>query len=143
MVGAAGASMASAQNYVVVDYLQSRQALDDLERRINIESLYTKPSIDLLSRFNPRRKDEYLTRYWGRMTSARFDPMTGLATAEVRAFSPADAERIANAMIASSEDLVNNIINKPNMDAVKAAEKQVAQAQQQLADARSRLATFP
>jgi capsular polysaccharide transport system permease protein len=141
-MGGQGTSIASAQNYVVVDYLQSRQAIADLEKRLNLSALYSRSDIDFMSRFNPRKSDEYLADYWKKMVAASYDPMTGLATVTVRAFKPQDAKAIADGLVISSEGLVNNIINKPNLDAVRAAELQVVTSQQRVKDVRGRLAAF-
>ncbi|HEY2179479.1 MAG TPA: hypothetical protein VGH15_12940 [Caulobacteraceae bacterium] len=137
-----GTSIASAQNYVVVDYLQSSQAIADLEKRLNLRAIYSRPGIDFLSRFNPRKSDEYLVDYWKNMVSASYDPMTGLAIVTVRAFKPQDAKMVADGLVSGSESLVNNIINRPNLDAVHAAEQQVATSQQRVRDVRQRLAAF-
>ena len=142
LTGSQGTSIATAQNYVVVDYLQSPQAVADLEKRINVRALYTRPSIDIFSRFNPKKSDEYFDKYWTKMVTADFDPMTGIATARVKAFTPQDAKLIADTLASQSEDLVNNIINKPNMEAVKAAEQEVATDEQRVRDVRGRLAAY-
>ena len=142
LTGGQGSSLASAQNYVVVDYLQSPQAVTDLQKRLNVRAIYSRPGIDFLSRFNPRKSDEYLAKYWSKMVTANYDPMTGIATAHVKAFTPQDAKLIADTLASQSENLVNNIINKPNMDAVAAAQQQVAQSQQRVKDVRGRLAAY-
>lgn len=142
LTGGQGSSLASAQNYVVVDYLQSPQAVTDLQKRLNVRAIYSRPGIDFLSRFNPSKSDEYLAKYWAKMVTADYDPMTGIATARVKAFTPQDSKLIADTLASQSENLVNNIINKPNMDAIKAAEQQVAQSQQRVKDVRGRLAAY-
>ena len=142
LTGGQGSSLASAQNYVVVNYLQSPQAVADLQKRLNVRAIYSRPGIDFLSRFDPSKPNEYLAKYWAKMVTADYDPMTGIATARVKAFTPQDAKLIADTLTAQSQNLVNNIINKPNMDAVASAEQQVAQSRQRVKDVRGRLAAY-
>src|SRR5690606_9594887 len=51
-------------NYVVTDYLSSRQVIDELRNKIGLVSIYSKVNIDWLSRFNPTRPVEKFAAYW-------------------------------------------------------------------------------
>jgi len=120
------------ENYVVADYLKSRQAVDDLQQRIRLTDLYSKSDIDFLSRFNPSNPIEQFVHYWQNMTTAYHDQITGITTAKVRAFSPEDALLVANTMVALSEQLVNEMASRSQSDAVKFAENEVQKAQERL-----------
>jgi capsular polysaccharide transport system permease protein len=139
-----GGSSASLQNYVVIDYLLSRQAVDELERRIGVRALYSGPQSagDPLARFDNGASMEKFVAYWRRMVSATYDPMTGLANANVRAFTPQDARLIADTLVAMSEELVNDIARRPQLDTVRFAEGEVRRAEQRMKDVRSALTEF-
>jgi capsular polysaccharide transport system permease protein len=140
--GGGGSMNASAQNYVVVDYLKSRQAADELQKRIDARALYSRPAIDGLARFNNHRPQEYFARYWNKMVSAEFDPMTGLAVVKVKAFTPQDAHLIAQTLVGMSDDIINDVANKPYEDAVKSAKDQVNEEQAQLSAIQKEMGQF-
>ena len=136
------ASMATAQNYIVTDYLASRQAVEDLESRIKISQMFAKPDIDWMSRFDAKAPIEKLADYWQRMVTARFDPVTGIATAEVHAFSAADARLIATTLVGLSEELVNRIAMRSKLDSVRFAENEVRRAEDRLKASRAALTAY-
>lgn len=137
-----GASNSPLENYMVADYLTSRQVAEELDRRIHVRSLYSKPGIDWWARFDPTAPMEKFVTYWQKMVSANYDPITGIATAQVRAFSPEDAFLVGNSMVQLSEELINRIANRSNTDAVRFAEKEVAQAQDRLKKARVEMTAY-
>jgi capsular polysaccharide transport system permease protein len=140
ILGSSGST--NTNNYIVVDYLTSMEAIQALQQRINIVDLYSKPSIDTWSRFNRLLPIESFARYWQYALTAHFDPVTGIASARVRAFSPQDALLIANTMVKLSEDLVNEIAIRSQKDAVRFSQGEVDKAEQRLRQIRDRLTEY-
>lgn len=120
------------ENYLVVEYLTSRQAVEDLQRRLDLVGLYSRPEIDSWSRYDASQPLEKFVGYWRNMVRAHFDMITGIATAEVRAFSPQDAVAVAQALVAMSEKLVNDISMRTRNDTVQFAEGEVEKAQERV-----------
>lgn len=141
-VGGQATMGSGTQDYLVVDYLKSAQVISDIRAMMAVQSFYERPTIDKLSRFPRSGSKEDFERYWRRMVTARYDPVTGLAVAQVRAFSPGDAKQVADALVTLSERLVNNIALRSNLDAVKAAQQEVDQAQARLQSARQQISAF-
>ena len=139
-----GGSTATMQNYVVTDYLLSRQVVEELQRRIDIRSLYDRDvaKSDLWARFASSLPMERFLVYWNRMVTANYDPMTGLAVVTVRAFSPQDALLIANTMVTLSEDLVNSVAKRPQTDPVRLAKGEVRRTEERLKAARDELMDY-
>ncbi len=131
VLGAPTGSSAN-NNYLVTDFLGSREAVDELQKRISVIDLYSKPAVDWWARFNRTNAIESFVPYWQSMMAANYDQVTGLATATVRAFSAEDAFLIANNMVKLSEELVNQIANRSQRDAVRFAESEVEKAQERL-----------
>lgn len=129
-----GATSASSpvENYMVADYLMSREAVDTLQAKIKVISLYSRPDIDWFSRFGAGQPVERFMNYWPRMVSASFDSITGIGSAQIRAFTPEDAYQIARHLVSQSEELVNAIANKPQQDAIKFAEADLKRAEDRL-----------
>jgi capsular polysaccharide transport system permease protein len=141
MLSGSGGS-APLENYIVADYLTSRQAAEELQRRINVKALYSKPEADWWTRFNSSEPMEKFVTYWQKMVTANYDMVTGIAVAQVRAFTPEDALLIANSLVKLSEELVNKIANRSNIDAVHFAEQEVERAQQRLKTVRGELTAY-
>jgi len=138
--GVAGPS--TTENYVVADFLTSRQAAEELQKRIKVVDLYSRPDVDWLSRFNGSRPMEWFIPYWQKMVTASYDQVTGIAVAQVRAFSPEDALLIANTLVALSEELVNQISNRARTDAVTFAQREVDRAEERLKAIRAKLTEY-
>lgn len=132
----------SNDDYMVTDYITSPQAVQDLQDRIKIKNLYAKPNIDWWWQFDSSESIERFLSYWKSMVTARFDVITGIASAEVRAFSPEDAQLIANTLVTLSEQLVNQIANRSAIDAVQTAAQQVERAQNRLKEIRVKLTAY-
>lgn len=143
-MGSHGAAIGggSAQNFVVIDYLKSRQVIDELSQTVDVREIYSRPEIDWPNRFDRSRSTEHLVRYWNKMVWANYDPLTGLASVEIKAFRPDDALTIANQLVTLSETLVNKIAKRAEEDAVKFAEQEVVRAKASLDKARAAMAEF-
>ncbi len=133
----AGADVLS--DYIVVDYIQSEQGLRDVERQLPLRSYFSKEGVDWWSRLDPTASREKLLKYWQRMVLADYDPAKGIATVDVRAFTPADAHAIAVALAANAEKLVNGMEERARQDAVGWAERTVAQGEKKLQAAAQKL----
>lgn len=142
MLSAVNATSGLQDNYIVTDFLASREAVDDLQKRIKVIQLYSKPEADWWARFNSSQPIEKFLPYWQDMLTARFDQVTGIATAQVRAFSPQDALLIANTLVTMSEELINRIANRTANDAVKFAQGEVSKAEDRLRKVRAQMTEF-
>jgi capsular polysaccharide transport system permease protein len=132
----------NSDNYLVVDYLTSRQAVEELEKRIRLTTLYSSPNIDWLSRYSPGLPIERFLPYWQTVVTARYDQVTGIAVAQIKAFTPQDALLIAESLVLLSEELVNGIANRAQNDIVRNAQREVQQAEQRLVEIRTRLTEY-
>lgn len=137
-----GASSIQTQNYIVTDYLTSRQVVEEMEAKIGLSQRYSRADIDWLSKFDSSQPTEKLVQYWQGMMTARYDPITGIATAEVRAFSPEDARLIAATLVTLSEELVNRIAMRAKNDTVRFAEAEARRAEDRLKAARLALTEY-
>jgi capsular polysaccharide transport system permease protein len=129
-------------NYIVTDFLTSREAIDELQKRINVIQMYSKSIADWWARYDSSQPVEKFIPYWQDMLTARFDQVTGIATVQVRAFTPEDALLIANTLVGMSEELVNRIANRTTSDAVKFAQNEVDKAEERLRNARAKMTDF-
>jgi capsular polysaccharide transport system permease protein len=129
-------------NYIVADFLTSRQAVEELSKKLDLKKLYAKPHLDWIARFDESQPIERFMPYWQRMVTASYDQITGIAIAQVRAFTAEDAYEISSALVSLSEDLINNTMLRPLKDAIKFAEMDVSRAEDRLKKVRDELIKF-
>jgi capsular polysaccharide transport system permease protein len=125
-------------NFTVADYVRSPQAARDLNAKINIKAMYNRIG-DPLSRVGSNASAERLGRYWKWMVYSDYDVTTGLGVVRVNAFDPRDSLSIANALLSSANQLVNDIGNQSQQDTVRFAKEQVTRASAQVAVLRGQL----
>jgi capsular polysaccharide transport system permease protein len=140
--GISSSSSNPSENYIVADYLLSRQIIEELQSKIDVISLYSRPDVDWWARFDSSKPMEKFVKYWRDMATANFDQITGFVTADIRAFSPEDAYLVGKTMVSLSEELVNDIGRRSRMDAVRFAEEEVKRAQNRLKGIREQLSVY-
>jgi capsular polysaccharide transport system permease protein len=121
---------------VVVNYVKSRAIVDQLEHTIDLRGLYSRKDIDWLSRFNDKNSVEDLVKYWRWKIGTEVESPSGIVTVRVSAFSPADAQKIASAVVSLSEQLINTMSSRARRDAVEETESEVRRAEKRLSKAR-------
>jgi capsular polysaccharide transport system permease protein len=119
---------------ILVNYLESRGMVEQLDNKLGLRKLYARDDVDFLSRFNTGKPIEDLVRYWRWHTSVSLETMSGVITVAVRAFTPQDALAIANEVIASSEKLVNDLSERSRRDALRTAKTELERAETALQD---------
>ncbi len=126
---------------IVVNHLNSRAAVEALDREIGIRAKYSDPEIDWWARFNTSKPIEKLVRYWNAMVETSIKMPAGIVEVKVRAFHPDDALSISRAALKISEDLINELNDRMNRDALATAETELTRAKDRLAKARLQLET--
>lgn len=167
LFGAFSIANVTLQNYVVTDYLTSRRAVEELSKRVNVRAMFDRYKTSLCNQVKEdgtrlgatsNAKDaawyetvcgaapavplEQFTRVWQSMVTSSYDPVTGIAAARVRAYSPEDAKAIADNLVQLAENLVNEIASRAQKDAVEFARIELARAEDRLNKVRERLYQF-
>jgi capsular polysaccharide transport system permease protein len=137
-----GPTAMSPDAFVVTDYINSTQALTDVERGIDVRAMFSKPDIDFWARLKPGLSEEELRAYWANMVWAHFDLISGNVSVSVRAFSPQESLRLAQALVTSSDQMFRKLNNQAQQDFVRVAEENVTRAQELLAASRQALYVF-
>jgi len=97
----------AADNQTVVDYLLSHDAVANLQRSVRLASIFVRPEADIFSRLERNAPPETLLRYYREMVNVDVGRETGITRISVRAFRPADAERVAQELLKIGEQRVN------------------------------------
>jgi capsular polysaccharide transport system permease protein len=124
---------------VVTSYIQSRAMVEQLEQTVGLRNAYGSKSIDWWSRFRKNKPIEKFTDYWEKMCDATISFPSGIVTLTVRAFSPDDAKRIADAVVKQSENLINDLNERMRNDTVLASERDMQRAADDLGRARMQM----
>jgi capsular polysaccharide transport system permease protein len=130
--GNAGHSAAVLESQIVVQYMTSRAILDELDTTLDPRRMFSSPGADWWARLPVPAPIETLVQYWRGQVDPFYDPANGTVTVRVRAFTPADALRLAQAMVAASEKLVNDISLRARRDTVGHAAAEVTDSETRL-----------
>jgi capsular polysaccharide transport system permease protein len=138
-----GAATPSAvDSRVVVAYLHSRTVVDTLGDTLDLRRIFAPPSADWASRLALPASVESLVAFWRGQVEAYYDPGDASVVVQIRAFSPQDALRVAEATVRACETLVNDLSLRLRQDAVRRAEEEVAAARDRLGVALAALRQF-
>lgn len=121
---------------IVTSYIQSRAAVEELDRKVKLRALYSRPEADWLARFNAKDSIEDFIKYWKKVVSVTIQMPSGIVELRVRAFTPEDSVRIGNAILEISERLINDINTRMFRDAVSNASQQLERSMARLTHAR-------
>lgn len=124
---------------VILQFMKSRVMVESLDREVGYEKLFQSDSIDWLSRLKRNQPIEKVAAYWQKHMGLSVQLPSGICTFTVRAFSPDDAVKVANAALAASERIVNDMNAKMRDDTMALAQAENKRAQGNLATARAGL----
>ena len=142
-VGGGGAPDAA----ILYEYIRSQEIVTAVDARLDLRAIWNRPGSgwrdgDPVFTLGDDRAIEALHRQWLRMVSVSYDTAAGIIDVTVRAFAPEDAQAIAEAILAQSSALVNDLAEQAREDAVRFAREELAEAEAHLAEVRARLAAF-
>ena len=130
-------------SYAVIDYIQSPQAIADVAIVLPVRNYFVQSNgswwerltkDDIWAKLSPSASPEDFAKYWPRMVSGTFDPATGIASVQVKAFSAGDAFALVKVLEDNTEKIVNSIQNRALDDLVRFAKKEVDLDQKMVSD---------
>jgi capsular polysaccharide transport system permease protein len=130
-----GVSSSQDDTFAVHDFIASRDAISQLQGKINLDEVYGRDGVDSLSRypnlFYGRSLDEF-QRYLKSRILVTFNSNTGISTLQVQAFTPAEAQAIARLLLEFSEQVINRMNTRIHDDAVRFAQEEVKMVEDRL-----------
>jgi capsular polysaccharide transport system permease protein len=140
-----GISRTADDTSIIENFIRSRDAIRQLDERLNLREIYGRPEADLLSRFPwPFESDTFerlYTRTQNYITVTE-DSTTGITTLEVSAFRPGDAKGIATVLIALAEETANRMNDRVEADAIKQSKEELEKAREDVLKAQADLTSF-
>lgn len=140
-----GMGSAGDENTAAQQYLQSRDALRDLNRDGAITNAYGRDEISFFDRFNSfgwNGTFEDLYSYYVKHVEVEADSASAITRLTVRAYTAADAKKINERLLDLSEDLINRLNNRAQADLIRFAQREVEEAEERAKVAAIALAKF-
>ena len=136
-----GASV-GADAHIVAEYIQSPDIMEAIDGEMGIFRHFSSREYDLISRLTTdATRDERLS-YWQWAVKPSFDPETGIIALSVKAYDPATAKKLAEAVLARSEALVNAMSRRAQDDAIALAMSEVKTAEARVSKAQVAMRAF-
>lgn len=146
LLQSAGVSRAQDDTYAVQDYILSRDALTQLVKDDDLKAIFARPEADSFARFPSSfafgQTFEHFYDYYLKKVDVELDSTTNVSTLTVKTFRPEDSQRIANALLAAGEGLVNRMNDRQRENAMRDARKEVGLAEARVQDVASAIANF-
>lgn len=142
LLGTLGSQTGLVDGYVVEEYIQSHEIAAKLQNLVDLRSIYSAEEGDYWSRLDPDVSFEDFFAYYLSRIDVYFDSEANVVHLDVQAYRPEDAQRIAEAIVKLSDDMVNRISEQSRADAVKFAAEEVTLAENRLRENRLTLYRF-
>ena len=128
----AGFTRAQDDTYSVHDYMLSRDALLQLDKKMGLAQSFGSPKVDRISRFagiDPDNSFEALHRYYQKRVTISHDTASSISTLRVSTFNRDEAHKINSMLLEMGESLVNQLSERGRQDMMRFAAAEVAQAE--------------
>ena len=132
----------SSDTDILYEYIQSQKMVSLLDERLDLRSLWSKPSFDPVFAYDEDGTIEDLISYWSDMVRIYYDSGSGLMEVRVLAFDPDDAQLISREIYAESSAMINELSAVARADAVRYASEELDTAVERLKAAREAITRF-
>lgn len=127
---------------IVASYIHSRAIIEDVSRSLDVRAIFQRPEADFWARLPRDASSEKLLKYWNQMVQVHIEASSGIVILSVAAFRREDALNLTEAILKSSEHLVNDLSRKIRTDMMDTAESEVRRAEGEVRFALANLTTF-
>ncbi|TKV41684.1 lipopolysaccharide biosynthesis protein [Sphingobium sp. MP9-4] len=143
LLGFGAPTGASADPYIVSDYLLSHDAVKSLRRDDNLVGRFRRTSIDFISALkSDDPSPEKLLKYYRDQVGVEQNLESGISQIKVRAFTPQDSYHIADKLLKMGEDRVNQINERTTRGQLSSAQNNLANAEKELANIQRKITLF-
>lgn len=138
-----GAGPADRDGALVADYLTSHDAVEALQKRLDLVAMFRRPEVDPFSRlWSANPAPETLASFYNSKVSVKAVTDTGIDVLKVRAFRPADAMRIIQELLTLSEQRVNALNQRNFSSAVAISRRQMTDAAREVSQVQAAMTSF-
>lgn len=128
----------SSDTDILYNFIRSQEMVRFVDAKLDLRMMWSKadPDIDPVFAFHAPGNIESLTKYWTRMVGVYNDSGSGLIDMAVQAFTPEDAQMIAEAIYDESSAMINRLSSIARDDAIDFAREELTAAETALREAR-------
>jgi capsular polysaccharide transport system permease protein len=130
----------ASDSLLVLEYIHSRDMMEHLISEHRFAQHYETGARDFMSRLPADASSDAQYEFYRDHVVAEYDNTSAVLTLRVRAFSARQAHAIAQAILAASERMVNDMNTRARNDRIELSQREVDRAEQRLGRARTRLA---
>lgn len=137
-----GLTGSSSDTYSVISFIESRDALRQLQEKIDFQSMMSRDGADFIARFpgySFSSSFESLYDHYKRKVNVALDPTTNISSLSVKAFTAEDAEQIARTILSISDVFITKLNDQALRDALQLAEQGVKRAENRVLQANDEL----
>ncbi|MDJ0994742.1 MAG: capsule biosynthesis protein [Dinoroseobacter sp.] len=129
---------------ILYKFLHSQELVAAVDANLDLRSIWSQENLikDPVFAYHPPGTIEDLLSHWKRMVAIAYDSGSGLIDLRVLAFTPEDAQAIAQDIFARSSAMINALSALAREDAIGYAQAELAQAEARLSAAQTELSAF-
>jgi len=129
---------------VLYQFIQSQDLVARIDAKLDLRAIWSRadPDIDPIFAYHAPGTIEDLLAHWQRKVKVYYDSGTGVIEAKVLAFTPEEAQTIAQEVFAESTAMINALSDIAREDAIRYARDELEQAVGRLKTARAALTQF-
>ncbi|MCX7288619.1 MAG: sugar transporter [Rhodobacterales bacterium] len=128
---------------ILYEFIQSQELVERINADLDLTRRYSAhQKQDPVFSYDPSGSIEDLVEYWQRMVRIAYDPNTGLMEITALAFTPQDAQDIAQAILDESTLRINELSAIARADATRYAQEELGVALERLREARLAVTKF-
>ncbi len=137
-------SSSSSDTDILYKFIQSQEIVSMIDAELDLRAIWAKgdPVRDPVFAYHAPGTIEDMVAYWGRTVSVYNDTGTGLIDIEVQAFTPEDAQKIAQMIYDESSLMINRLSDIAQDDATRFSRQELEEAVERLKDAREAVTRF-
>jgi capsular polysaccharide transport system permease protein len=141
---ASGSTRSTDDSYIVHSFITSRASMSELMSKLPLMEMLRRSSTDYLWRYPGffKHTEERLYKHLKSFVHLSFDPTSGISSLSVQAFLPDDARRIAEVLLQSAENLINELSERGQQDTLRNAAGIVKESRKAAFAALTRLTAF-
>ena len=132
----------SSDTDILYEFLKSQKLVADLDAKLDLRAIWSKPQGDPIYSFNTAGSIEDLVDYWSRMVRTSYDSTSGLIEVRVLAFTPEEATTIAQALFEASSSMINSLSTIAREDAISYSREELKNVEDRLRLAREAVTRF-
>ena len=139
--GLSGSS--SSDTDILYEFLQSQELVRAIDGTLDLRSIWSRPAErDPIFAYEPPGTIEDLLAQWERMVTVSYRGGSGLMDIRVLAFTPQEAQAVAEQIFERSNDMINELSAIAREDAIRYAREELDAAVDRLKTARRAITDF-